>query len=450
MSDRRVNRSRQNATMNMKDRLRRKVAEKQPPKTICLTMIIKNEENNMVRLLDSLKPIIDMGSIVDTGSTDNSEQVILDWSKKNNIPIKVHHEPFKNFSYNRTHSIRMAKRTFPCADYFLLSDADFVWEIGEFDKKLLIDHKYLIEQYNKSISYWNIRLLSAKVDFECVGVTHEYWEESKKQSTYIGEVRTTKIKTLKIDDREDGGCKFDKFERDERLLLEGLNDVATPENLKTRYRFYLAQTLKDMERYEEAAEWYMKRIRDGGWYEEVYYSKYQLGFIYEQLGWKKRHCSFILKNKICNTEDNSNNLDDTDKEFLKRWNKNNVQIDELIKESEKYFKDAATHYLAAYDYRNTRSESLYQLTRMYRMLGLHKNAYKTAIKGRKISYPTNDSLFIEHACYDYLFDYEISIVAYYMEKYKSEGRAAISKLMDRTDIPDYMMENIENNSRFYI
>src|SRR5436853_2560015 len=198
-------------------------------------MIVRNESKNMPRLLPTVKPVIDMISIVDTGSTDNTEEVILQWGQENNIPTVVHHEPFKNFAYNRTHSIRAAKETFPDADYFLLSDADFVWEIDKFDKTLLIDHKYLIEQYNKAMTYWNIRLLSAKVNFSCECVTHEFWNQQDSQTEYFGEVRTSKIHTLRILDLEDGGCKSDKFVRDERLLREGLADPDEIKFNKTQY-----------------------------------------------------------------------------------------------------------------------------------------------------------------------------------------------------------------------
>lgn len=183
----------------LKDHLRKKIAIKQGAKKICVTGIMKNESKNVNRLLDSFYDadtktyIMDMISIVDTGSTDNTKELILTWGETHNIPTVVHDEPFKNFAHNRTHSIRAAKQSFPEADYFLLTDADFVWEINKeckFDKVLLVDHKYLIEQYNKALSYWNIRLLSSKVDFECQGVTHEYWSETKTQSEYAGEVRT--------------------------------------------------------------------------------------------------------------------------------------------------------------------------------------------------------------------------------------------------------------------
>ena len=428
----------------MKDRMRKKVAIKQGPKKICLTMIVKNESNNMVRLLDSLKDIIDMASIDDTGSTDNTEEVILNWGKLNNIPTTVHHEPFKNFAHNRTHSVRAAKQAYPDADYFLLSDADFVWEIdkgNKFDKTLLIDHKYLVEQYNKALSYWNIRLLSSKVEWICEGVTHEYWAESKTQTEYCGEVRTAKIKTLVIDDREDGGCKTDKFDRDERLLREGLEDKETSDHLKTRYKFYLAQTLKDMGRYAESIEWYNKRVQDRGWYEEVYYAKFQIGYNHEQLGWKKKQSVALL-----------GKADKTDDEIahIKKWNPDNLSPAELMKESTQHFTDAGVNYLAAYNFRKVRAESLYYVTRMYRLLNMHDMAFNMAMIGNKIKYPEEDTLFIERNCYDYLFDFELSIVAFYIPSKKDIGRAALSRLMERNDLPEWITNVVEQNSRHYI
>jgi glycosyltransferase involved in cell wall biosynthesis len=428
----------------LQDRMRKKLAIKQGPKKIALVMIVKNESKNMPRLLDSVKDVIDMISIVDTGSTDNTEEVILNWGKEHNIPTTVHHELFKNFAHNRTHSVAAAKKAYPDADYFLLSDADFVWETdvgNKFDKVLLVDHKYLIEQYNKALSYWNIRLLSSKVEWTCEGVTHEYWTEAKNQKEYTGEVRTTKIKTLVIDDREDGGCKGDKFERDERLLRGGLADETTPNHLKTRYKFYLAQTLKDMGRYEESIEWYGKRILDRGWVEEVYYAKFQIGFNNEQLGWKKKQAVALMGKSNRTTDEDA---------YLAKWNPNNLDPAELMQQSTKHFTDAGVNYLAAYNYRKTRAEALYYLTRMYRLLGMNEMAMNFALIGNKIKYPEDDTLFIERGCYDYLFDFEISIVAYYMPEKRDIGRAAISRLMERNDLPDWIKETVEKNSRHYI
>ena len=196
-----------------------------------------------------------------------------------------------------------------------------------------------------------------------------------------------------------------------------------------------------MGKYEESIEFYTKRIEDKGWPEEVYYAKFQLGYDHEQLGWKKKHAVSLL---------GKNDKTADDMAHLVRWNIKNSQPAELMKESVKHFTDAGINYLAAYSYRKTRAEALYYLTRMYRLLSMNDMAYKFALIGNKIPFPQEDTLFVEHNCYDYLFDFEISIVAGHLPEHKDDGRQAISRLMKRDDLPEWITNLVEHNSRFYI
>jgi hypothetical protein len=180
---------------------------------------------------------------------------------------------------------------------------------------------------------------------------------------------------------------------------------------------------------------------DGGWPEEVYYSKFQIGYNYEQLGWKKKQ-AIVYMNKDDKTEDE--NI------FLSKWNPNNSDISLLLEESTRYFTEASANYLAAYNYRKTRAEALYYATRMYRLLNINEKAMNLAVMGNKIKYPQEDSLFIERACYDYLFDLEISIVAFYIPNNKDLGREALSRLIQRKDLPEWIVNLVQNNSRYYI
>ena len=78
-------------------------------KNLCLSMIVKNESRIIERCLDSTKNLVDCISICDTGSTDNTVEIIEDYLKKNNIPGKVHHHTWKNFGHNRTLSAHAAQ-----------------------------------------------------------------------------------------------------------------------------------------------------------------------------------------------------------------------------------------------------------------------------------------------------------------------------------------------------
>lgn len=482
-----------------------KHTEQKGAKKLCLTMIVKNESAIIVRLLDSLKSIIDFICITDTGSTDNTEELIIKWGEDNNIPTKVHKDPFQSFGYNRTRSVKFAKQSFPETDYFLLSDADFKWVIDEkFDKVLLFEHKYFVRQVSPTMTHSNTRFLSAKVDWVCRMRTHEYWtaETGEKQS-YPGVIREHHLTTLHIDDVGDGGCKEDKYERDERLLKLDLNDRKNDKGDKTRAKFYLGQTLQTLSRYEESIQFYGNRIKDKGWDQEIFYSKFQIGNDYQKWGWAIKHCVTILKGlnnpqksvaeeehhssysseysssscseeceeRCCKMEYEKNEIKTEeekkveeekkkeekrkkDEEYLAKWNPKGLDEEALTRQAMEYFAEAAKAYKNAHEYRPSRAEALHALAEMFRKLGgkeMQTKCYEICQQGNKIPLST-DWLFVEPPCYDYLFDYEISIVAYYVDGKKDEGKEAIKRLLQRDDynkLPKYIRDGVESNAKFY-
>lgn len=368
-----------------------------PPKRaeICLTMIVKNESRIIERLLESVKGIVDLISICDTGSSDNTVEIIEDFMKKHGIPGKVHHHIWKNFGHNRTLSAEAAqamlsemKRPLD-STYLLLLDADMVLEIApDFDKSQLKEDSYLLMQKSSAISYYNLRLIKASLPWHSVGVTHEYWACKLPASQ-------TQLKEIVIDDREDGGSKADKFERDLKLLRKGLEEE--PDNV--RYMFYLAQTYRCLRQYGEAIRWYKARIEKGSWHEEVWYSKYIIGEIYEEMG----------------------------------------------------FWDQALHwYLEAFDFNPLRAEPLHKIAHHYRMDRKNYLCHLFAMRGREIPYPESEMLFVSHPVYEYQFDEELSIAAYYTRFNPTDGYAAVNRLMLRRIVPDFIKEMTFRNMLFYV
>ena len=62
------------------------LVEKNP--TLCLNIIVKNESRIISRLFDSVINIIDCYCICDTGSTDNTIQIIEDYFREKNLEKK--------------------------------------------------------------------------------------------------------------------------------------------------------------------------------------------------------------------------------------------------------------------------------------------------------------------------------------------------------------------------
>jgi len=71
-----------------------------PNKTICLCVIVKNEEKVLKRLIDSCSLIIDYWVIIDTGSTDGTIKLIHD-ELEGKILGELGYSTFKNFSFGK-------------------------------------------------------------------------------------------------------------------------------------------------------------------------------------------------------------------------------------------------------------------------------------------------------------------------------------------------------------
>lgn len=239
--------------------------------SICLNMIVKNESKIIERLLKSTLSVIDTYCICDTGSTDNTQEIITNFFDKHNIKGKIVNEPFKNFCHNRNFAL---KACLGMSDYVLLLDADMILQNEGFNKdELKAATGFSLIQKSGSLQYHNLRLVKNIEGVEYKGVTHEYLNTPKGSTLKI-------LKSLYINDIGDGGSKADKFERDIRLLTQGIKDE--PNN--SRYYFYLANSYRDLSKYNEAIEFYKKRIEMGGWEEEVWYSHYRIGLCYEEKG----------------------------------------------------------------------------------------------------------------------------------------------------------------------
>ena len=360
-----------------------------------LVMIVKNESKIIKRCLDSIKKIIDFIVISDTGSTDQTIEIIDDYISTNLIPGKVYKDEWKNFGYNRSKSITntqewLKENNYDLQNTYLLTiDADMIFMVKPSFKKELLKEKdsWCIQQMNPSMTYYNKRLFRSSLKFKCIGVTHEYWGCDDKDID-------GKLEDLYINDIGDGGAKSDKFERDIRLLTQGLVDE--PKN--ERYFFYLAQSYSDFGDKEKAIEFYKKRIEAGGWQEEVFMAHLRIGDIY-------------------------NNLKESEKAFY--W------------------------WSLAYDFLPSRTETLFRIIHNYRLIGKNNMALLYLKTALKIDYPKNQVLFIEHPIYQYRLLEELSICAFYTP-HKVQGFVSCDYLLVAKNIPEVIKQQCYMNLFFYL
>lgn len=361
--------------------------------TMCLNMIVRNESRIIQRLLQSVLPIIDCYCICDTGSTDNTEEIITNFCNEHNIPGKIVKEPFKNFEYNRNFAL---KSCIGMSDYILLLDADMILQIKSFDKNDLKNWDlFYILQGNENFYYPNIRIVKNNGLFSYSGVTHEYMQIP--DSSRLFKINKNNLFILDVGD---GGSKSDKYERDVKLLLQGIEDVKNLPNQPNydRYHFYLANSYHDFGNYEKAIEYYKIRIEIGGWEQEIWYSYYRIGMCYKKM------------DKI---------------------------------------RDAIYYWVEAYDYYPKRVENLYEIVNHYRIASKYKLAnmyYQYAKKILSENLDKEDYLFLHNDVYTYKLYYEYSLICYY-NNVKNINPEIISVLNNTDD--KTITNNLIFNLKYY-
>lgn len=376
--------------------------------SICLNMIVKNESRIIERMLNSVYPFVDSFCICDTGSTDNTVELIHKFAHEKGITnYIVYIEPFKNFEYNRTHALHQCLSLPVLPTYILLIDADMILQFGKNIDMVKLKNSlctqtgkvpdvYFINQGNDAFYYKNARMLRAGLLTESVkpkytGVTHEYLDVPGSR-VYVDIVK----EVLFILDIGDGGAKNDKFTRDIHLLRNGL--IAEPTN--SRYMFYLANSYKDSGDWENAKEMYQQCISSNGWVEERWQCHYHLG---------KGHLS-----------------------------RGNVS-------------EAIHNWLLAYNLIPNRLENIYEMIKYYRENGKHILAYtfyNIAINTESIKSPPV-FLFLENDVYDYKIHYEFTVFGYYYNPEKINMAHKSSHVLTRALVPDNIVANILQNYKFY-
>lgn len=230
---------------------------------ILLTVMVKNETKALPRLLRSAAGVVDGVVLTDTGSTDGTIELARAACAALKLPLDISEDVWSDFGSNRTKNIAFAQNVAGGNPdtHLLLLDADMEIPAGT-KRPLALPEVGMLPQKSGARTWHNIRVLRADVSAKFVRRTHEYLNHDRADVVIIRDWFT-------ITDHCDGGCRGDKYERDERLLrldLAELNDG--------RSRFYLAQTLQGLGRKKEAMALYDERAKMKDFPEEAWMAKY--------------------------------------------------------------------------------------------------------------------------------------------------------------------------------
>jgi glycosyltransferase involved in cell wall biosynthesis len=242
--------------------------------TIGCCMIVKNEANILRRTLDSVKPIVDRFFIADTGSTDNTKEIIKEYGELIELP-------FINFVSTKNEVLKMAD-----TDYILWMDADeIVYQGLEFLREHADSgsecvsckitegpsedyYSIIVNQYDRNRMWKN----NGKVKFEGPGV-HEV---ACGPVNVITDLRIL-VRHEHVGKREEqlSGERFNQYET---ILLDFIDK--NPED--SRAWFYLARTYKDLGRPLDAIQTYLKYISipNNMYTDEIWQAYYDLALCY--------------------------------------------------------------------------------------------------------------------------------------------------------------------------
>lgn len=251
-----------------------------PTPTICFITMCKNEEHCIKTTLESVYKYIDYWIVCDTGSQDNTCNIVKNFFEEKNIPGELYIDEWKGFDKNKT---LMFERAYKKTDFVLHLDADD-FLVGDFNKSLLISEKKDIYNFNYirgSLKFKTSSLYNNHLKWIYIGVAHNYIkcidppDDLTSSDIFV-------IDNLWVDNNERGARKFDpnKYINDAIKLKDQFFELLydDPHNLLRRSVFYTGQSYMDAGCFKEAIQWYTlyNQLKDT-WIEEYFESTLRIG-----------------------------------------------------------------------------------------------------------------------------------------------------------------------------
>jgi GR25 family glycosyltransferase involved in LPS biosynthesis len=267
--------------------------------TVCLNMIVKNESKVIVSTLDNLCGQIDFAYwvISDTGSTDNTQQIIKDYFLEKGIPGELFSHEWKDFGSNRTKALECA---YDKTDYLLIFDADDKL-CGDFKLPFAEGEKNYADRYmlkiGKGFEYVRPLLINNHKRWMFKGVLHEFLANLEPVGPDATVGGNYYIESGRTGNRNQNPNKY----YDDAMVLQKAyeSELALPDKgLSGRYAFYCARSYKDAgEKYrDQAIEWY-KKVLDipHHWAQEKYYAALEVGILYKEKNQIDLAVPYLLK-----------------------------------------------------------------------------------------------------------------------------------------------------------
>lgn len=355
-------------------------------------MIVKDEghiiENKLNKLYNKVK--FDYYVISDTGSSDNTKELMLKFFNDKNIKGEIYDDKWQDFGTNRTIALQHAYKK---SEYLLIFDAD-----DEIHGNFVLPDNLTYDRYNLKIGtgfeYYRPLLLNNSRKWKFVGVLHEFLSSDEKN---LNEFTINGDYYIMSGREGNRSQNKDKYINDARILEDAYykcKDIDV--SLANRYAFYCAQSYKDSGplHKDKAIEWYKKVLTLQTWEQEKYYSCMMLGE--------------IVKDKF----------------------------------------DQIYYFQKSIEYDSERIEGIVSACEIAYENGMHSivdalyNTYKNHLL------PTSSKLFIDTTLYRNVLDFYCSISSYYLNKLE-QGYSICKKIILSNNVSDSRLERTFKNLHFF-
>ncbi len=279
-------------------------------KTLCLNMIVRDESHIILEMLENVTSHveIDYWVICDTGSSDNTREIIQTFFDKKKIPGEIVVCEWKNFGYNRTFALEAAYNK---TDFLFIFDADDII-CGDFKLPFknantqdnpVYDDKYMVK-IGTGLVYTRPLIVNNRKKWVFLGILHEFLTERESISGCSTIEGDYYVDSRRLGNRSNNS---QKYINDANLLKSAyFTELNEPgKGLSDRYAFYAARSFNDsgQDYVKDAIEWYKIVINNPThWYQERYYSAYSVGVLYENQGDFENALLYFLKTVEFDTE----------------------------------------------------------------------------------------------------------------------------------------------------
>jgi glycosyltransferase involved in cell wall biosynthesis len=366
--------------------------------TIGMVMMVKNEHKRLHVSLESVAGHVDALIMYDTGSTDDTLEIIQNFAEKYTVNLYLIQGTFVDFFTSRNVVLEYAEKV--PVHYLLLMDCNDELQGGKSLRQLAVNmftkennafllcQKWWSGHYDR---YFNIRFVKNRCGWRYRGVVHEWLKDTTIEGP---ETRYPVIKiendiTLYQDRTQDDDKSGKRFVRDKELLLTEYK--RDPTNARTV--FYLAQTCQCLGQYDEA--YYYSKIRSEmeGFEEERFHSFLRCG-----------NCAIHMKHD---------------------WY------------------DVLKWYLKAYEH-TPRAEPLVSIADYYRSAKKWRQSYFFIKEACSLEYP-ECILFVDSGVYEYYRWHLMGIVGFYSGNYEDGKDGALKAIKAGRNVA-----HDKSNLQFYL